>query len=650
MITVLAIVAALAMQDPADAVPASVRQMVDAFQPPSNGEVAVDTRFSVRQAFVGEQVELVTAAWFPRELRERLRRQPTLRAPALSGLWSAPGNSLPSLAQTRRVNGRLYDLFIAHQTLFPLSPGNIEAPSAILSYAVPSSVSFFAPESRKSLASRPVSIRVLPIPAQLLARLGNGPTAHAMRVAWRLPNGAIEAGTPLTVELVVSGQGNVTLWPEPDVDWPPGGRVYSEPTREIVRRPGGMIAGEKLFRFTIVPDSAGVISLPAVAYPYFDPDRVAVVVARAAGLPIVVEPARRSGSRTTIPLVTGTWVPIATRIVQDGWPILLLLGLLPIGVLLWRYRKLRPVPGPAQRLDPADQLRRLLGRGGLGLTEASEMEVALRRRGVPRDDARQVVGWFAARSRHRWARGVSEPALDPVVDRVIRHLRGASVWLLAAGLTLAPLDPIAGQTAEAATRYRAGDAVGAERLFGEAVEARPEAPGAWLNLGAARQLGGDDVGAVAAWLHGRQLAPRDPSLRAALGTVSGVPAAVLLRGPSVPLSRDELFLLALMLWLVAAGAYRRYRRGAIVAVSLAALAGVLALVRTQAAAEHAGLVRSATSYHVSPTTAAPVLGTAAAWSIATVERRRADWVLVRLDTGARGWLPASQLASLTGLD
>src|SRR5690606_11768241 len=108
--------------------------MLSSFPPPRHGEVTIATHFNVATAYVGQQVELVTAAWFARGVRERLRRQPTLRAPTLSGLWSAPGTEAPRLVDTRRIDGRLYDLFIAHQILFPLGPGEIEAPPAVLSY------------------------------------------------------------------------------------------------------------------------------------------------------------------------------------------------------------------------------------------------------------------------------------------------------------------------------------------------------------------------------------------------------------------------------------------------------------------------------------------------------------------------------------
>ena len=39
---------------------------------------------------VGEQVDVVTAAWFPRDLRLQLRRPPTLQPPVIDGVWSYP--------------------------------------------------------------------------------------------------------------------------------------------------------------------------------------------------------------------------------------------------------------------------------------------------------------------------------------------------------------------------------------------------------------------------------------------------------------------------------------------------------------------------------------------------------------------------------
>src|SRR5690606_5060990 len=92
--------------------PAKAREMVSRIPAPTNGEVSIGIRFSDDTVWLGEQVELVTAAWFPRDLRERLRRQATLRTPAAAGLWNTPAQTSPLLAETRRVGGQEYDLYV----------------------------------------------------------------------------------------------------------------------------------------------------------------------------------------------------------------------------------------------------------------------------------------------------------------------------------------------------------------------------------------------------------------------------------------------------------------------------------------------------------------------------------------------------------
>ena len=187
----LALVAALVMQDTNTALSPRVRAMLDRFPLPRAGEPSVAIRFSRDSVWVGEQVELVTAAWFPRRLRDRLRRQPTIKAPSLSGLWSARNQMLPIPAEARFVGGQMYDLFVSYQTIFPLGPGRIDAPPAVLTYDVPTSTSYFAPEERKTIVSPSARLVARGIPPPLAAALGTGPTAHDLRLVWRGPAGGL---------------------------------------------------------------------------------------------------------------------------------------------------------------------------------------------------------------------------------------------------------------------------------------------------------------------------------------------------------------------------------------------------------------------------------------------------------------------------
>lgn len=645
MIAALALLAVLVSQDTLGLSPRA-QAMLDRFPPPGQGQVSIATRFSTDSAWLGEQVELVTAAWFPRELRDRLRRPPTLRAPSLGGLWSAQPQSTPLLAGTRVVQGVVYDLFVAHQTLFPLSAGLTTSPPAVLTYAVPTSVSFFAPEERQSLSSRPVSLVVRAIPPRAAATLGTGPTARGLQLTWRAPAEGLRAATPAQVELVMSGGGNVTLWPEPTIAWPAGMRVYPEPVQQQVGRPNGLVSGEKRFRFTVVADSAGVVTLPSLRYPYFDPGSATVRVVTTRPLGLVVRESVARPDRKLLPVTAVATPSLTTRAVREGWPVLLLLAVLP---LLRRPRRRREASPTATRpLAPEATLRMLLGTPADAAPE--RVAEALRHRGVTADHASGIAAWMARHQRARYGPAgrediVPPPELTPVLERLRRAGRRGAVLLVVLA------SPLAGQGDEPIARYRGGDPVGAERGFLRQVTQAPHAAGNWRNLAAARWVAGDDVGAAAAWIRALELAPRDPLTRLAWNAAEGFPAEVRARAPSIPLSRDEFVVLALLCWIVAMISRRLGRTTVMqVGVVLAVMAAMPAISRTLAERQRIGLVRPGAVLRVSPLVTAPALAAAPTWTTATPERREGEWLLVTLRSGARGWLSAASVAPLGALD
>ncbi|HEX2251212.1 MAG TPA: BatD family protein, partial [Gemmatimonadales bacterium] len=132
--------------------------------PPPRGKAAVALIVSAESVTVGEQVDVVTAAWFPRDLRLQLRRPPTLQPPVINGVWSYPQSAPAGIAATRNIGGSAYDLFVAHQVVFPLVPGPTPIPGAMLKYSTPLALQFFSQEERFALSSQPETLVVRPLP------------------------------------------------------------------------------------------------------------------------------------------------------------------------------------------------------------------------------------------------------------------------------------------------------------------------------------------------------------------------------------------------------------------------------------------------------------------------------------------------------
>ena len=247
-----------------------LRRLLDQGTPPPPGQPAVDLLVAPDTVRVGEQVDVVTAAWFPRDLRQQLRRPPTLQPPVIDGVWSFPQTTPTGIAATRNIRGRWYDLFVSHQVVFPLVPGAVVVPRATLKYSTPVALQFFSQEERFALSSRADTLAVHPLPQEGRPTSFAGAIGSGFALERHLDPAAASVGEGLAVELRLTGLGNTALWPTPEMHWPGGVRAYLERVDEHVRTTDGQVGGTKTFRFLVVPDSAGALALPAVHYPYFD--------------------------------------------------------------------------------------------------------------------------------------------------------------------------------------------------------------------------------------------------------------------------------------------------------------------------------------------------------------------------------------------
>jgi hypothetical protein len=668
----------------ATAVSPIARRLIDAAPPPAPGDKAEHVALTVLlpgdSVLVGQQLDVIAVAWFPRELRARLRRPPILTLQTPEGVWSYPGAAPSEVAASRLVRGHWLDLFIAHEAVFPLAPGRIVIPPATVEYAVPASFSFFSREDRYSLRSDTVPVQVLPLPGTRSV-VGDPPAvAQGLSLELRLdpPNGRV--GEPIAVTATLSGVGNVALWPEPAISWPPGFRSYAGETGTRVEARDGRIAGAKTFHYLVMPDSAGSFQLPAVRYPYYDLAAGDASVATLGPRPLMVAAGLEPRApRALPPLERGggpVWTDeLAHDLVPWGW-LVLLVGP-PLLAWLWRrrlpatpIRVAAPAPAPLSRIGRAERQFHTLLASHVPDAEARDgdgLGRALRAAGVESAVADHVM---RLRDRLRATRyGPRAPGdaaqLAAELEQVLRVLggdaartgrrgrdgRGVAVSMLVAALCGAVGAPgrVAAQALSADALYDAGALRAAADSFAARAAAEPRAPAHWYNLGATLYRAGADGKASAAWAIAARLAPRDETVRRARELLPPPDA------PSEPLlavglaTPGEWALVAaglwLALWIVAAGRRRR-----VLLFSLAALtAGAVGLAAREALRRGravAIVVNPATSVRVAPYGSASAAATVEAGAALLVVRTLGGWLEVHRQDGVRGWVLATEVTPL----
>jgi oxygen tolerance protein BatD len=642
-------------------------------------QVALSIVLPERPLRIGQQLDLLLAAWFPRDLRTRLRRPPQLTLQTPQAVWALPPSAPSDVVLSRQVRGRWMDLYAVHQVLFPLSPGRIVVPPSSMTYAVPMSFSFFSTEERYSLTTDSTPFTVLPLPAAGRSEDDQGVVAADLHLDIATTPSEARVGEPVELAVTLRGTGNPSLWPPPALRLPPALRSYSGETTTRIGALEGRVGGTKTFRYMLVPDSAGAFLLPAVRYPYFDSDAGDYRVLTAGARSIVATPGGDpQASRPLPPLLPAGARPWADRVAGAlglaGW---LAIVLLPPAFVWWRSRRRVPVATPAAapiegtRLgDLERQFLKLLtarvadapAREGTGLVRA--LQVA----GVDRSVALHVV---RVRDRLRAARygprGVEDfKSLQSELEQVLRSLEserigrrsrasglGASLAVLlsfcAAGAAVRAqgMENVTGAEA----LYRAGALRAAADSFAARAAADTLNPAHWYDLGAALYGSGADGKAVAAWVTAQRLAPRNAVIRHArtlLPAPDAITEDLLEVGPVTP---GECALVAAALWVACWGALLLSRRRAIAAVLgvLALGAAVFGQVERHRRARPVGVIVSAAT----PVRAAPygsasasiVLGPGVAVLVED-QFNGGQWLRVRRPDGVQGWVQAGQVARL----
>ncbi|MHB1328520.1 MAG: BatD family protein [Gemmatimonadales bacterium] len=626
---------------------------------PVPGEAAtVVTLVSDSRIYQGGQLDVLTAAWFSRNLRARLRRSPTLKPPVLPGVWSVPQPAVPGIVATRAVGNDTYDLFVSHQVTFPLTAGRIMVPPARLEYTVPPRRAVSA-ERPAEATSSPVPVEILPLPADAMPPGFRGPAAGGLRIAYRIQTLPAHAGEPLPVEVLLSGSGNLAFWAPPEVSWPAGTRAYLDRTAEAERVTAGLLGGTKTFHYLVVADSAGSVALPELRYDYFDAP-AGFRTATAPGMLVPVLPGKsRTAGRTVPPMALIRPRPSQLALFEPGragwWTILLLPVLLALAAEVRRRRALRTVAPPPE-VDGVAALEQLVVRlvPEADRGQVERLEGGLRRAGLSKDAAARAARLKLELDRIRFTPGAGDvtDALGREARSVVESAPGVVRRRAGLAALLVLLSTTAVAQGDPAALYRDGTYHAAAAEFERAAVDRSGEWQLWYNAAAARYLSGEDALAAARLTRALALAPRQSEARALWSTLERQYEPLHQVRPPRGLSRLEWGLLSGLAWVMAVLVIVLLRHrprvrwsAAVLAVALSGMAlGWPGLPADQAFATAAIALKR------SPHGLAPDEGQLPGLTRVTVEERRSDWVRVRDRCGNRGWVPAVSLAQVDRVD
>lgn len=672
---------------PATTLSAAARDLLaDAPAPQRNDQVALTFVLPAQPVRVGEQLDVVLAAWFPRPLRERLRRPPLLTLQTPQDVWAYPPSTPNDVVLSRRVHGDWMDVYAVHQILFPLTPGRLVIPPGSVDYALLVNLSYFSSEERYTLTTDSMPFLVDPLPTAGRPAGDVGVVGQHLGLALDLSPPRARVGEPLEVTATLRGGGNVTLWPPPRIAWPTGFRSYPEETTTRIESPAGHVSGTKAFRYLVVPDSAGVFLLPEIRYPYFDSEADAYRVIRLGPRSLVAVPGPEPrAARARPPLLdhaAPAWADrLAAAIGAPGWLVVLLA---PPLLLWWRTRRRRaPAVGAAPATGRAPEATKLgrLEREFLTLLnahvpdaparEGPSLSRALRAAGVDRALAEHLVRLRDRLRAARYAprRAGAARALEAELERVLQRAlqamdvdgRGGGVAGRRGGAALARAllalavasfgARLGAQGTSPEALYHAGALRAAADSFAARAAADTLNAAPWYDLGATLYRSGADGKATAAWVKAQRLAPRDGQIRRARALLPAPDAAsaeLLAVGPVTP---GECWLVAGAGWFAAWLVWLAWRRrlAVLLPVALALTALVMGQMERQRRLRPVAVVVAPGA----PVRVAPY-GSASATIVlppgaAVLEIARfagGTWVRIARRDGVDGWVEAARVVPL----
>ena len=181
--------------------------------------------------------------------------------PSFSGFWNSQQTLQEEYNET--VGSSEYRVVEVRTVLFASVVGSGEIEPAVLEFSTGD------PTASGQLESPAVAVEVrrlpVPEPSEFTGAVGSLVVSASVDAAEGRLN------EPVLLTVTISGEGNIEALSDPE--WPDfsGWRVVESPVTVDSQVVAGQIAGTRTYEIALVPEQAGILHIPGIRYPYFDP-------------------------------------------------------------------------------------------------------------------------------------------------------------------------------------------------------------------------------------------------------------------------------------------------------------------------------------------------------------------------------------------
>jgi len=274
---------------------------------PSDENIFVKAWIDKTSVYPNEQVLLTYSLY----TRYDTRYEGFDEEPEVSGFWIEEFPAEREIRrETVRINGKRYvKAEIKKMALFPTAAADYTIQPGTLKVSIrqePQSTSvfdeffndsffsggnFFARRENRLLKPPPIALIVKDFPARNKPSSFEGAVGN-FRLSAALDKRELRQNEPVTMTLVIEGEGNIETLNKPTLPDLPKFKVYESDTTSQLYKSGHVIGGRKTFEIVFIPIEAGTLILPAMPFSFFDPSHASYRTLMTPEFVLEVEPSK----------------------------------------------------------------------------------------------------------------------------------------------------------------------------------------------------------------------------------------------------------------------------------------------------------------------------------------------------------------------